>query len=377
MDHATLEATDVNIVGDAEQAVVATTTTTVTKVRKQRSNKDKMKEGDNKSEKLDKPESSNSDAVPIPLEADVQTFPARAYTWSQLKFICRHFRIKVTGNKSALTAYIQEHLRKQVATRKIQRWWRCQVWRRFYLLRGPARFKRTLCVNDDDFFTMDPVTDIPLKQFISYQDVVTDGKVYGFDVMSLFNLVTKSTSYTDQLLNPFNRALLPKELVQNLSTLMHYSNLLSKDVKVQYRLLSTPSSPTISYETRVTTLFNDMDSLGNYTDARWFTDLTRAGLIKFVMDLKNIWNYRANLPEQVKRDICPNGSLLHDLHQYLHWEEDFAQLRLNVLRIIENFVRSGIDRDSRCLGTNFVLCALTLNSGGAAEALPWLYHSVN
>jgi hypothetical protein len=44
---------------------------------------------------------------------------------------------------------------------------------------------------------------------------------------------------------------------------------------------------------------------------------------------------------------------------------------------MENFVRSGVDRDSRCLGTNFVLCALTLNSGGAAEALPWLYHSVN
>ena len=373
-----MDVIEVNVLAD--QAIVTAAVTVTTKVRKQRTMKDKTKEsvGDHKAEKSDKSESSsNSDAVPIPLEADVQTFPARAYTWSQLKFICRHFRIKVTGNKSELTAYIQLHLRKQVATRKIQRWWHCQVWRRFYLLRGPARFKRNLCVNDDDFFTMDPVADIPLKQFISYKDVMTDGKVYGFDVMSLFNLVTKSTSYTDQLLNPFNRALLPKELVQNLSTLMHYSTLLSKDVKVQYRLLSTPSSPLFSYETRLTTLFNDMDSLGNYTDARWFTDLTRAALIKFVMDLKDIWVYRANLTEQVKRDICPNGSLLHDLHQYLHWEEDFAQLRLNVLRIMENFVRSGVDRDSRCLGTNFVLCALTLNSGGAAEALPWLYHSVN
>jgi hypothetical protein len=46
------------------------------------------------------------------------------------------------------------------------------------------------------------------------------------------------------------------------------------------------------------------------------------------------------------------------------------------LIIIDQFVKNGVDRESRILGTNFVLCALTLVSEAAAEALPWLYQSV-
>jgi hypothetical protein len=46
------------------------------------------------------------------------------------------------------------------------------------------------------------------------------------------------------------------------------------------------------------------------------------------------------------------------------------------LVIIERLVRSGINRDSRALGANFVLTALTLVNAEAAIALPWLFQSV-
>ena len=46
------------------------------------------------------------------------------------------------------------------------------------------------------------------------------------------------------------------------------------------------------------------------------------------------------------------------------------------LEIIEKLIRSGLNRDSHCLGANFVLCALTLVSAPAAIALPWLFQSV-
>jgi hypothetical protein len=46
------------------------------------------------------------------------------------------------------------------------------------------------------------------------------------------------------------------------------------------------------------------------------------------------------------------------------------------LNIIERLVRSGINRDSRALGSNFVLTALTLVNAEAAIALPWLFQSV-
>ena len=46
------------------------------------------------------------------------------------------------------------------------------------------------------------------------------------------------------------------------------------------------------------------------------------------------------------------------------------------LNIMEKLVKNGVNRPSRCLGANYVLCALTLVSPDAAEALPWLYQSV-
>jgi hypothetical protein len=46
------------------------------------------------------------------------------------------------------------------------------------------------------------------------------------------------------------------------------------------------------------------------------------------------------------------------------------------LTIMEMLVHDGINQDSRALGANFVLCALTLVNVEAAMALPWLFQSV-
>ena len=46
------------------------------------------------------------------------------------------------------------------------------------------------------------------------------------------------------------------------------------------------------------------------------------------------------------------------------------------LTLIEKFVNSGINEESRSLGCYYILTALTLVSSGAAQALPWLYESV-
>lgn len=43
---------------------------------------------------------------------------------------------------------------------------------------------------------------------------------------------------------------------------------------------------------------------------------------------------------------------------------------------MDQLVKNGVDRESRILGANYVLCALTLVSTAAADSLPWLYHSV-
>jgi len=124
-------------------------------------------------------------------------------------------------------------------------------------------------------------------------------------------------------------------------------------------------------------LFSDMDHLGNYTNYNWFLSLNHTQLIRFLSEIQDIWSYRANLTEATKREIC-----LHhrDLFQKMHMIDlrltNVPILREIAIDIMNNLVRDGINRDSRSLGTNLVLCALTLVSYDAAEAMPWFYQSV-
>jgi hypothetical protein len=133
----------------------------------------------------------------------------------------------------------------------------------------------------------------------------------------------------------------------------------------------------INFENRIVMLFHDIDHLGNYTNYNWFMNLNEALLMRFIMEMNDIWSYRANLTDIVKREICPE---YRNLFQRM-FIVDIRFVNIGVLReiaieIMGRLVRDGINHGSRCLGANFVLCALTLVSPDAADALPWLYQSV-
>ena len=77
-------------------------------------------------------------------------------------------------------------------------------------------------------------------------------------------------------------------------------------------------------------------------------------------------------------EICPpTGNPFMNLNMM-----ELPLLALEVLQMIsvnfmETIIKSGINRESKCLGCNYVLCAITLVNPAAAEALPWLYYSVS
>ena len=58
-------------------------------------------------------------------------------------------------------------------------------------------------------------------------------------------------------------------------------------------------------------------------------------------------------------------------------ETDLLNIKKKILDILEKFVNTGIDRDSKTLGSYYVLGALTLVNESAASALPWLFQSVS
>ena len=133
-----------------------------------------------------------------------------------------------------------------------------------------------------------------------------------------------------------------------------------------------------SFDLRVLDLFQFINSLGNYSEPSWFSDLNRLQLIRFMRELVDIWNYRAQLTHETKRSICPpNGDPFLNINfYYISNDMDMNKLKKYILSILEKLVYLGIDNDSKSLGAYYVLAGLTLVNTNAATSLPWLYQSV-
>lgn len=308
----------------------------------------------------------------IPTKDNYSMLLSYNYTIKQLKEIATHHKIKINSSsaKAEIVAKIYNYFKHYDNAVVIQRAWRCYLRRQYNKLHGPARFNRKICVNETDFFTMDEIKDIPYNQFFSFQD--EDQMIYGFDMLSIYTLFHKGLD--PKTTNPYNRNVLSKNIKKNVLKLMWFSRLFKEDINVN---LEEAEIELQTINGRALTLFHDMDILGNYTNANWFLSLNRGSLVRFIVDLNDIWTYRANLSETVKREICPNH---RDLFRMMYMI-DLRVVALPIvqdvaLTIMEMLVRDGINRDSQCLGANFVLCALTLVNSEAANALPWLFQSV-
>ena len=303
----------------------------------------------------------------------------RNYNLSQLKRIAQHYHIKSGGNKKELSFRLFSFLRLSRSATVIQRWVRGFFVRQFVRMHGPAASGRAreLCNNTTDFFTMETVESIPFLSFFSYQDV--DGFVYGFHIHSLCQLVGASSSSSGGLRNPYNRTVMGVEVIVQLKQLVRLGRLVGWPVVTEAEEEEPVLTVQKSMELRSLELFQHIDRLGNYTHPQWFTSLSRTSLVRFVIELRDIWNYRAQLSSQVKRNICPpHGNPFYEFHMGDMYDNDMTleELKHRVLTMLHRVVTAGIDADSQSLGTLYVLGALTLVNTDAAEALPWLHQSV-
>jgi hypothetical protein len=330
------------------------------------------------------------DVIVIPTFDNYNAFLNHKFNSIQLKSICRHYKLPVSGTKQVLTNTIYKHLYFSHYAIRIQRHWRKTYMKIYAKLHGPARFKRNLCVNETDFFTMDAVKDIPYKQFFSYLDS-KDNMIYGFDIMSLHNLIEKNeNTYKNdnnkkhsEVLNPYTRNPFSTKVKKDFQSLLFFADLLHDDIQLEINEIDdtkvTPSSIAINgynIEQRAFNLFQDIDSLGNYTNPVWFMELRRHQILLYLKEFNDIWSYRAQLSDQIKHEICPQGNPFSTIHIGELAQIPFRELQHTILVLMETMVRGGINQNSRYLGSTYVLCALTLVNDTAAEALPWLYESV-
>jgi hypothetical protein len=310
----------------------------------------------------------------IPEFSDHAIFAQTEYKVNELKEICKHHGIKCSGTKQELKARVHAYLMQSHFVQRIQRTIRRNFIKMHSRMSGPAYNDRSLCVNDTDFYSMEHMRDIPHNQFISFKDEA--GMVYGFDVMSLYTYYDTELNNGHHVpSNPYNRMQFPITLRRQ----MHRKIRLTDIIGVPCKIEEDPE-PVLSMQEQddqlLFTVFQQINSHGHYADSVWFSELNLVQVIRFMRELADIWNYRAQIMPQLKQEICPpNGDPFRYMDlRYMHPDPDV--IRHQCIRIINTFVTSGINRDSQSLGAYYVLSALTLVSQPAQVAMPWLYESV-
>jgi len=323
----------------------------------------------------------------------------------ELKIIARENNLRVSGSKPELIERIHTHFTNTVYAVSIQKLFRGFMVRLLFRLKGEAFKNKKLCVNESDFYTLDPLENISYDEFYSYKD--EKNFIYGFNISSLITLFKQK----GKIINPYNREKVDFKIMNDIFTLYKLTNIIfpyifnekKEEQSIQNtnsqprenRIISNVSNPGQSNQNielhnrmqrirekplniRIQELFMEIDLLGNYTDSNWFTNLEKREYIRFYRYLFDIWHYRGQLTHETKRRICRLhdpfiNTSLSSLNLPTSTTED---CRAVCLYIMENMIYTGIDIEYQKIGTLHVLSVLTIVSLDARRNIPWLYESL-
>ena len=110
----------------------------------------------------------SSDNFSIPKPQNFHRLLEYNHNIKQLKTICRHYKQKVSGNKKQLLHRCYNFMRLSGHCVLIQKLFRGYLQREYDKVRGPGYFKRNICVNDTDFYSLEKNyfdSQIPIFQF--------------------------------------------------------------------------------------------------------------------------------------------------------------------------------------------------------------------
>jgi hypothetical protein len=231
--------------------------------------------------------------------------------------------------------------------------------------------RRRNCNNKEDCGTMDSLFEIPIQYYIDYKD--DEGFIYGFDIRSLHIIMSEAKP-----INPFTQ----KQLILGASGKNFFEKYTKKMTSVKEKEgVVKFDSPKLTKEQRfdqtLIRVFQKIDMLGHYTDIAWFQNMSLRDLNNFYTGAYDIFAFRAQLSNEVRRKIVKDGILFQNFIGNLHHiqERNKHILQYEILREMERILDEGEDRDSKFHGISLVLTILVECSYAAALALPHLLQS--
>ena len=161
---------------------------------------------------------------------------------------------------------------------------------------------RNKCNNTIDFYTFDDIHDIDEKFFYFYED--DKHFTWGFDIRSLDKLITMKQD------NPYNREKIP---------LIEITKCKQRIIQLKTNNEYEPIDDGIKYTKKqiikqnVVDLFSQIEQFGYECNIDWFMKLSIFQLKKLYRLLEDIWNYRLQLSQEIKRAIVPPNGLIFNI----------------------------------------------------------------
>jgi len=302
------------------------------------------------------------------------------YKIPDLKRIARENGLFVSGTKPVLTDRIHRNFSMIRYVIKCQSRVRRNAVLSKINMRGPAlKAKyRAKCVNDTDFYTLEPITEIENIDFFSYID--KQGFIYGFNLKSLAMMKEAQGS----LINPYNRDAFGETTLRNINALIDKPKTKSLDemeFEIFNRLRELRNE---TADARIEKLFYEIDRLGNYTSSTWFSRLNREQYIYLFKRIRELWNYRGQIEDETKREICPYFEPFQfRLNRYLSFMNNARERNLTdeecqkvCIIAFENLIYTGRDDNLKNIAVMHILSAITLVSREARTTMPWLHDSI-
>ena len=305
------------------------------------------------------------------------------YNVSQLKIICKHYKYKVSGNKGELIKRLYNNMRLSYYAVKIQSLFRAMIIKRLFKLKNMNLYKES--TNDIDFLTLEPINKLTVSQIMCLKSGVKN-HVYCFDICSLYNLFKEQYEYAKKnrknianhmknILNPFNRQPFPKDIHLQVNNIVKISKIGGMNINVEIDNEDYSENLKKKNEFKAIELFQKIDTFGFITDSKWLMNLNVYGLSKFMKELIDVWDYRAQLTSETRNNIFPsNLGYPFRVHRSL-FNRDIENIRHSIIKKIIKFINAGVDKNAQSLAVFYVLGALTIVSKSAAENLPWLFES--
>jgi hypothetical protein len=293
---------------------------------------------------------------------------------ASLKTSLRFYNLSDVGVKSTLFSRLQTYfgsLSEYVANtpniQKIQGWYRSMLWKQVQRLHGPALNNYKCCVNEEDILTFDKIAYIPKKYLFSFRDA--DSFVYGFDIRTIKEILKRDSE------NPYNRRKLSETVVNNADKLMCLLEILGVDISIKQEPIEDPY---LQMKQKAVDIFQQMDSLDQYTNPEWFLALRNYELANYYKEAEDIWNYRLGLTDQTKCKIYPpTGNVFPIAVNVVKKKTDKLELQNICLDFMEKLITRSSKRDDRVNGCIYALLGLVIVSPEAAEALPSYYSMVS